>query len=111
MAAIGMAASLVQLSLNQYTQCEHIWFLRKPAAMGRRISKALNGLPEPTRSVAKGPGASPGNSTYPHNEQIEYSMRPLASPEASIVNSSTLSARICNAALQCKFSGALRLGF
>src|SRR5271156_2575205 len=28
--------------------------------MGRQISKALNGLPELTRSVAEGPGASRG---------------------------------------------------
>jgi hypothetical protein len=54
---------------------------------------------------------SPEEVTYPHNEQILYSMPPKASPDARLAKFSELTALICSAALRRDVSPTSRLGF
>ena len=51
------------------------------------------------------------DTTYPHNEQIEYSTYPERSLGGQLANSSELPALICNAALRRELLPRCRLGF
>ena len=68
--------------------------LRNPASQGRRFLKLR------TNAQHCGGFGAPGGMTYPHNEQIKYSMQVPASLGGRTAKTSKLPAVICKAALR-----------
>jgi hypothetical protein len=101
-----MVASLETI----YTQYEHMWVLRNPAWKGRRFPNAV--AYDPNHPAAgKVRRITTRKLSYPHNEQIKYSIPPSAWPDARVAKSSELIALICKAALRGGFSRRSALGF